>query len=141
MAGRLSHDWLEASGELAGTLYVDGHVRLYHGDQTPLPRRYVARQRLCLRGTTGYWVNDALGQPFFVVDRPIDQGLLEALESDIVPRLLADVPGQPPPEQLAEDPYRHRFVIVFDAKVTARSFSNRCGGLLELSQVSERSLA
>ena len=53
-AGRLSHDWLEASGELAGTLYVDGHVRLYHGDQTPLPRRYVARQRLCLRGTTGY---------------------------------------------------------------------------------------
>ena len=113
-AGRLSHDWLEASGELAGTLYVDGHVRLYHGDQTPLPRRYVARQRLCLRGTTGYWVNDALGQPFFVVDRPIDQGLLEALESDIVPRLLADVPGQPPPEQLAEDPYRHRFVIVFD---------------------------
>ena len=49
-----------------------------------------------------------------MVDRPIDQGLLEALESDIVPRLLADVPGQPPPEQLAEDPYRHRFVIVFD---------------------------
>ncbi len=113
-AGRLSRDWLEASGELAGTLYVDGHVRLYHGHQTPLPRRYVARQRLCLRGTTGYWVNDALGQPFFVVDRPIDQGLLEALESDIVPRLLQDVPGQPTPEQLAEDPYRHRFVIVFD---------------------------
>ena len=42
-AGRLSRDWLQAS------LYVDGHVRLYHGDQTPLPRRYVARQRLCLR--------------------------------------------------------------------------------------------
>ena len=66
-AGRLSRDWLQASGEWAGTLYVDGHVRLYHGDQTPLPRRYVARQKLCLRGTTGYWVNDALGQPFFVV--------------------------------------------------------------------------
>ena len=113
-AGRLSRDWLQASGELASTLYVDGHVRLYHGHQTPLPRRYVARQRLCLRGTTGYWVNDALGQPFFVVDRPIDQGLLEVLESDIVPRLLEDVPGQPTPEQLAEDPYRHRFVIVFD---------------------------
>ena len=113
-AGRLSRDWLQASGEWAGTLYVDGHVRLYHGDQTPLPRRYVARQKLCLRGTTGYWVNDALGQPFFVVDRPIDQGLLEALESDIVPRLLEDVPGQPTEEQLAADPYRHRFVMVFD---------------------------
>ena len=113
-AGRLSRDWLQASGEWAGTLYVDGHVRLYHGDQTPLPRRYVARQRLCLRGTTGYWVNDALGQPFFVVDRPIDQGLLEALESDIVPRLLEDIPDQPTPEQLAADPYLHRFVMVFD---------------------------
>ena len=113
-AGRLSRDWLQTSEEWAGTLYVDGHVRLYHGHQTPLPRRYVARQRLCLRGTTGYWVNDALGQPFFVVDRPIDQGLLEALESDIVPRLLEDVPGQPTPEQLATDPYRHRFIMVFD---------------------------
>ncbi len=41
----------------------DGHVRLYHGQQTELPRRYVARQKLCLRGTTDYWVNDALGQP------------------------------------------------------------------------------
>lgn len=113
-AGRLSRDWLAASEELAGTLYVDGHVRLYHGKQTPLPPRYVARQRLCLRGTTGYWVNDALGQPFFVIDRPIDQGLLEALESDVVPRLLEDVPGQPTPEELAADPYLHRFVIVFD---------------------------
>ena len=26
-AGRLSRDWLQASGEWAGTLYVDGHVR------------------------------------------------------------------------------------------------------------------
>jgi len=113
-AGRLSRDWLAASEELAGTLYVDGHVRLYHGKQTPLPPRYVSRQRLCLRGTTGYWVNDALGQPFFVVDRPIDQGLLEALESDIVPRLLEDVPGQPTEEELAADRYRHRFLMVFD---------------------------
>ena len=94
-AGLLSRQWLEAAPELAGTLYVDGHVRLYHGQQTELPRRYVSRQRLCLRGTTDYWVNDALGQPFFVVERPIDHGMLEALRSDIVPRLLQDVPRQP----------------------------------------------
>ena len=61
-AGRLSRDWLQASGEWAGTLYVDGHVRLYHGDQTPLPRRYVARQKLCLRappatGSTTRWAS------------------------------------------------------------------------------------
>ena len=113
-AGLLSHDWLEAVPELAGTLYADGHVRLYHGNQTMLPRRYVSRQRLCLRGTTDYWVNDALGQPFFVIERPVDHGLLEALRSDIVPRLLQDVPHQPTQEELNRDPYRFRFVMIFD---------------------------
>jgi hypothetical protein len=113
-AGLLSRDWLEAAPELAGALYVDGHVRLYHGSLTALPKRYVARQRLCLRGTTDYWVNDVLGQPFFAVSRPIDHGLLEALRSDIVPRLLREVPGQPTADELEADRYRARFVILFD---------------------------
>jgi transposase len=113
-AGLLSRDWLKAAPELAGALYVDGHVRLYHGSQTALPRRYVSRQRLCLRGTTDYWVNDILGQPFFAVERPIDHGLLEVLRSDIVPRLLKEVPGQPTEEELKADRYRARFVILFD---------------------------
>ena len=121
-AGVLSQEWLERSPELAGTLYVDGHVRLYHGKQTRLPARYVARQRLCLRGTTDYWVNDALGQPFFSIERPIDHGMLEALRSDIVPRLLKDVPGQPVPEQLEADPYLSRFVIVFDREGYSPAF-------------------
>jgi transposase len=112
--GLLSRDWLEAAPELAGALYVDGHVRLYHGDQTALPKRYVSRQRLCLRGTTDYWVNDILGQPFFAVERPIDHGLLEVLRSDIVPRLLRDVPGQPTAEELETNRHRARFVILFD---------------------------
>jgi hypothetical protein len=113
-AGRLSRDWLEATPDVAGALYVDGHVRLYHGSLTALPKRYVARQRLCLRGTTDYWVNDVLGQPFFAVSRPIDHGLLEALRSDIVPRLLQEVPGQPSAAELEVDRYRARFVILFD---------------------------
>jgi len=74
----------------------------------------VSRQRLCLRGTTDYWVNDALEQPFFAVERPIDQGMLEALKSDIVPRLLQDVPRQPSEEELQADPHCCRFVIIFD---------------------------
>jgi transposase len=113
-AGLLSRDWMEASPELAGTLLVDGHVRLYFGRKTKLPPRYVPRQRLCLRGTTDYWVNDALGQPFFVVERPIDQGLLEVLRNDVVPRLLKDVPRQPTEEELQANPYLFRFIIVFD---------------------------
>jgi len=97
-------------------------VRLYHGQQTELPRRYVARQRLCLRGTTDYWVNDAIGQPFFVIERPIDQGMLEVLRNDVVPRLLNDVPGQPNEEQLKQDPYRARFVIIFDREGYSPTF-------------------
>ncbi|MEO8497764.1 MAG: putative transposase, partial [Planctomycetota bacterium] len=114
----------ESPGEL-GTLYVDGHVRLYHGKKTQLPRRYVSRQRLCLRGTTDYWVNDALGQPFFSIERPIDHGMLEAIESDVEPRLLKDVPGQPTKEELEADPYRSRFLLIFDREGYSPSFFRR----------------
>lgn len=121
-AGTLSQEWMEQNSELAGILYVDGHVRLYHGRLTKLPKRYVTRQRLCLRGTTDYWVNDALGQPFFSIERPIDQGMLEALQNEIVPRLLKDVPGQPTKEQLQADPYLSRFVIIFDREGYSPAF-------------------
>jgi len=121
-AAQLSQDWMQADPDLAGALYVDGHVRLYHGTLTRLPRRYVSRQRLCLRGTTDYWVNDGLGQPFFVVERPLDQGMLEAMRNEIVPRLLKDVPGQPSQQELDDDPYRHRFLLVFDREGYSPAF-------------------
>jgi len=97
----------------------------HHGKQTQLPRRYVSRQRLCLRGTTDYWVNDALGQPFFSVERPIDHGLLEAIENDILPRLLQDVPGQPSKEELDADPHRSRFLLIFDREGYSPDFFQR----------------
>jgi hypothetical protein len=75
-----------------------------------------------LRGTTDYWVNDALGQPFFSVERPVDHGLLEALRSDVVPRLLKEVPSQPTAEQLKADPYLSRFVIIFDREGYSPAF-------------------
>jgi len=42
----LSRTWMEADPQEAGYLYVDGHVRVYHGAGTLLPRRYVSRERL-----------------------------------------------------------------------------------------------
>ena len=89
-------------------------MRLYHGSLTELPKRYVSRQRLCLRGTTDYWGNDAVGKPFFRVERPVDHGMLEAIKSDIVPRLLRDVPGQPSDEELQANRNLCRFLLVFD---------------------------
>jgi predicted DNA-binding transcriptional regulator YafY len=70
----LSRQWMEADPEAAGTLYIDGHVRVYHGNKTKLPRKYVSRDRLCLRGVCDYWVNDAVGNPFFVVEKTVDLG-------------------------------------------------------------------
>jgi len=129
-AGLLSQQWLQADDTLndsdqVGTLYVDGHVRVYHGNKTKLPKRYVSRERLCLRGTTDYWVNNSLGLPFFSVERPVDQGMLEAIENDIVPRLLEDVPNQPSQDELDADPLRCRFAIVFDREGYSPVFFKR----------------
>jgi hypothetical protein len=121
-AAHLGRQWMEAHPEAVGTLYVDGHVRVYHGEQTLLPRRYVSRERLCLRGTTDYWVNDAIGRPFFVVEKVIDPGLLKTLRDDIVPRLLNDIPGQPTQEELEANPYLCRFVLVFDREGYSPAF-------------------
>ena len=38
-SGLLSREWMEGDPDAAGVLYVDGHVRVYHGSQTALPRR------------------------------------------------------------------------------------------------------
>ena len=121
----LAREWMEAQPESAGTLYVDGHVRVYHGGLTELPRRYVARQRLCLRGTTDYWVNAMDGQPFFAVTQAADPGLLKVLEEQIVPRLLEEVPGQPSAEVLQADPYRARFTLIFDRAGYSPEFFER----------------
>jgi transposase-like protein len=121
-AAALARQWMEADPQVLGTLYVDGHVRVYHGGQTKLPRKYVARQRLCLRGTTDYWVNDCGGRPFFVIDKVVDSGLITALRQDIVPRLLREVPGQPAAEQLRAGPLRCRFTLVFDREGYSPAF-------------------
>jgi hypothetical protein len=117
----LAKSWMENDPDEAGYLYVDGHVRVYHGDKANLPRRYVSRERLCLRGTTDYWVNDAIGRPFFVISKAVTEGLADSIVKDIVPDLLASVPGQPTADELADDPLLHRFVVVFDREGATHS--------------------
>jgi transposase len=109
----LTKKWMNDYPDLSGALYIDGHVRLYSGKEK-LPKQYVSRERLCLRGVMDFWVNDMLGQPFFVVRTTVNPGMLEVLRNDIVPRLLKEVPNQPSPEMLSANPSLHRFVIIFD---------------------------
>lgn len=130
----LSRSWMESDPDEAGYLYVDGHVRVYHGSVAVLPRRYVSRQLLCLRGTTDYWVNDAVGRPFFVVSKAVTAGLADTLLKEIVPELLSAVPRQPSEAELKADPLLHRFVIVFDREgathgLLSTLWENRVGAI------------
>lgn len=113
-SAELCQEWMAGAPEQAQVLYVDGHVRVYHGEQTKLPRHYVSRQRLCLRAAVDYWVNAMDGQPFFVVHQDVDPGLVKVLETEIFPRLVEEVPDQPPAAELAADPLLHRFTVIFD---------------------------
>lgn len=110
---QLCSDWMGNLDDSWASFYVDGHVRVYFGEQTQLPRHYVARQKLCLRATTDYWVNAMDGQPFFFINKPIDPGLLKVLDEDIVPRLEQEFPMPTDAEVLA-NPHLHRFVVIFD---------------------------
>jgi hypothetical protein len=121
----LCERWMAAAPEQAGVLYIDGHVRVYNGSQTQLPRHYVARQRLCLRATTDYWVNAMDGQPFFVVNQVVDPGLIQVVEQEIVPRLEQRLPIEADREQLEAEPLRHRFTLVFDREGYSPDFLGR----------------
>ena len=53
-SAKLCKHWMQVAPKQANILYIDGHVRIYNGKQTKLPRHYVARLKLCLRATTDY---------------------------------------------------------------------------------------
>ena len=111
----LAKEWLARQNATELYFYCDGHVRVYHGEQTALPRHYVARERLCLRATTDYWINAMDGQPFLYVNKEVDPGLIATLKQDVIPWLEASVAKTPEQAQrLAEDARAHWFTVVFD---------------------------
>jgi len=113
----LAKDWIEDTA--VGAFYVDGHVRVYHGQQTKLPKRYISRDKLCLRGISDYWVNDNIGRPFFVVSKTIDDGLLQTIEKDIIPQLLEAVPL---PDGFNENRRMARLEMLFDREGYSPAF-------------------
>lgn len=79
-------------GAAMGFLYIDGHVRVYHGQRT-LPKAHVTRMRISLPATTDYWVNDASGDPLFVLTAPANAGLVQMMPS-ILAEVRTLVPGR-----------------------------------------------
>jgi DNA-binding CsgD family transcriptional regulator len=65
-------------GKVLGFLYIDGHVRAYHGQHT-IPKAYVTRMHLAAPASTDYWVNDQRGDPLFVVTADANAGMTRML--------------------------------------------------------------
>lgn len=114
----LAREWIgeyeiEQSSGLA--FYIDGHVRVYHGDLTKLPRHYVPRERFYLRATADYWVNALDGQPFCYFNQTVDHGLVQAMRGDVLPWLEANVSVSAEQQQrMAADPRAPRFTMICD---------------------------
>jgi hypothetical protein len=112
---QLAQEWITRQNAAELYFYCDGHVRVYQGDQTALPRHYVARERLCLRATTDYWINAMDGQPFLYVNKEVDPGLIATLKQNVIPWLEASVTKTAEQERrLAADVRAHWFTMVFD---------------------------
>jgi hypothetical protein len=119
----LAKEWIAGQRESELVFYVDGHVRVYHGDLTPLPHHYVARERLCLRATTDYWINAMDGQPFVFVNKEVDPGLLATLRNDLAPWLEVNAPASAELQlRMRDNPRQHRFTLVFDREAYSPEF-------------------
>jgi transposase-like protein len=84
---RLAERWVRDQADAVGLLYVDGHVRPYHGTTQTLPETYVTRRRLCMPATTDIWVQQQDAQPLFVVTAPANDDLLAMLRTRILPEV------------------------------------------------------
>jgi transposase len=85
LGAELARRRVDQRGQLMGFLYVDGHVRAYHGERR-ISQAYVARRHLAMPATTDYWVNDRAGDPLLVITGEVDAALSAAF-----PRLLREV--------------------------------------------------
>ena len=85
LGAQLARLRVDQRGHLMGFLYVDGHVRAYHG-QRNISQAYVARRHLAMPATVDYWVNDRTGDPLLVITGAVDAALSKAF-----PHLLQQV--------------------------------------------------
>ncbi len=116
----LSRQWIKAEG--TAYFYIDGHVRVYHGCQARPTKKYVSRQKLCLAGTTEFWLNNELGLPYLVVTGELNEKLKDIILEKFIPILLEDTADLISAEELARDPKLPRFTIVFDREAYEPAF-------------------
>jgi len=87
-----------------------------------MPKRFVSRMRLCMSGSTDYYINDRLGQPFFVVSKEINGSMIETIKKEIIPQLKSDIPNQADAKELEANPMLSKFMIVTDRECYSPEF-------------------
>ena len=83
---RLARRRAEQQPSALATLYVDGHVRAYHG-QHRIGKTHVSRLKRVLRAETDYWVHRAHGQPLLVVHESVDSSFRKTLRDGVLPEI------------------------------------------------------
>ena len=91
---------IAADEDRVAFLYLDGHVREYHG-KFPLFQAKKAQRQVVTPATTDTWVHDAQGEPLLVVTSEANAKLTQVLEP-----ILADV------RRLVGD--QRRLTVIFD---------------------------
>jgi hypothetical protein len=75
----LARQRLAQQQEALAFLYIDGHVREYHG-QEPLAKAKKPQSPVARAATTDYWVNDVMGGPLLVVTSEMNEALTQVLQ-------------------------------------------------------------
>jgi hypothetical protein len=79
--------WAKAQPDELGMLYVDGHVRPYHGRTHVLPKHHVQQRGRPMPGTKDFHVNDRNAEPLFFVTAEATEGLLATLDEKLLPEV------------------------------------------------------
>lgn len=87
----LARQRIDQQREALAFLYVDGHVREYHGCE-PLAKAKKPQSPVARTATTDYWVNDAFGSPLLVVTSEMNEALTQVLQP-ILEQVKALVPA------------------------------------------------
>jgi len=115
----LSTQWI--TGNECLYFYIDGHVRVYHGKKARLPKKYLARLKLCLAGTTEYWINDEKGLPLMCIIGELNERLKQAIE-EILPILIEQTRSLVKADDLDKNPLLPRFTLIFDREAYEPKF-------------------
>ena len=81
---QLTERWAKVDPSQLGILYVDGHVRPYHGRTHTLPKLHVQQRGRAMPGTKDFHVGDRRADPLFFVTAEAHEGLLATIETEVI---------------------------------------------------------